>query len=635
MTRPQRILSIFAICLVIVLAAMAWVSIVVIQLDRRDAALQRRAEVEESARLALWRMDSALGSILAKEDTRPLYEYRSFYTPSWVFDRELTQLPGGNVVLPSPLLVQPTPFVRLHFQIAPDGHVSSPQVPETKVPPSIEERLASSLHRAAVADDLRWLAHHLDREKLLAVAAGGAKFAPKAMETDGVAPMSQLWLDDLNASNEMRQSILPLEQKEVGRARNAPAQQQLRSSMEYQQRLEANLQSAIISKMNRFENASAQQAALSLDETPRKTKDERVASFAVEGDMKPLWVDGRLLLVRQAMLGEQTWIQGCWLDWETLRSWLLLRVADLLPQAQLIPLDNTAAPVANEPPHLLAVLPVRLRPGAVSGHQETLSFPIRTSLIITWCCTLLASAAVVVLVVGMVSLSERRGAFVSAVTHELRTPLTTFRMYTEMLAGDMVTDDEQRRDYLTTLRGEADRLGRLVENVLSYARLERNRTLATVEKTTVGEMIDRICDRLVQRTEQAGMELSVSMKEAVRQTSICTDISAVEQIVFNLVENACKYAAGAEDPQIHVEVERVARRLQISVTDHGPGMDSETAGHLFSPFSKSAKAAANSAQGVGLGLALCRRLARRLRGKLQLARSHGNGCRFELLLPVG
>ena len=75
----------------------------------------------------------------------------------------------------------------------------------------------------------------------------------------------------------------------------------------------------------------------------------------------------------------------------------------------------------------------------------------------------------------MASLSERRGAFVSAVTHELRTPLTTLRMYTEMLADGMVPDEPRRRSYLQTLRAEADRLGHLVENVLAYSRLERNR----------------------------------------------------------------------------------------------------------------------------------------------------------------
>ena len=86
----------------------------------------------------------------------------------------------------------------------------------------------------------------------------------------------------------------------------------------------------------------------------------------------------------------------------------------------------------------------------------------------------------------MVALSERRGAFVSAVTHELRTPLTTFRMYAEMLAEGMVPSPEARQKYLETLRREADRLAHLVENVLQYARLERGRPGGRRENVTAG-----------------------------------------------------------------------------------------------------------------------------------------------------
>jgi signal transduction histidine kinase len=642
MNKPRLILSIFALSLVVVLAAMAWVSFVVVHLDRRDAILQRQAEVQESARLALWRMDSALGPILARENTRPLYEYESFYSPAWVFDMNLGQVPSNSVFVPSPLLLQPTPFVKLHFQVAPDGQVTSPQSPRAKVPASIEQRMAEANPRATAVQYLAELTESLDRKALLAVTLKPARDAfsdivansQKPDRAEDLVQARKAWLNDLNTSNAMRQSALPLTQKEIGRARHAPAQQQLRSSMEYQQRLEASLQTAIISKLNRFENAQAQQPAPLKDGKTPQGNGTDVTLLVREGDMTPLWMDGRLLVVRQVLLEDETWLQGYWLDWEALQGWLLLRIVDLLPQAQLIPVDQVIDPGSNACPHVLAALPARLEPGDVNSVPESLSYPIRTSLIITWTCTLLACAAVVVLVVGMVSLSERRAAFVSAVTHELRTPLTTFRMYTEMLAGGMVKDEQQRIDYLTTLRREADRLGRLVENVLTYARLERNRASFYSEHTTAGELLDRIGDRLVQRTNLAEMELCITADEDTRATAISTDPAAVEQILFNLVENACKYAAEADDRRIHLEAHHIGRNLRIRVRDHGPGIGADVAGRLFSPFAKSAKVAANSEQGVGLGLALCRRLARRLRGKLRLANSDTSGCCFELDLPA-
>ena len=113
-----------------------------------------------------------------------------------------------------------------------------------------------------------------------------------------------------------------------------------------------------------------------------------------------------------------------------------------------------------------------------------------------------------------------------------------------------------------------------------------------------------------------------------------TDCSAVEQILFNLVDNACKYAATATERRIHVEGQSDGRQVLIRVRDHGPGISPQDAKKLFKPFSKSVSEAAHSAPGVGLGLALCRRLARSLGGDLTLDHSVREGACFVLRLPV-
>src|ERR1043165_39773 len=110
-------------------------------------------------------------------------------------------------------------------------------------------------------------------------------------------------------------------------------------------------------------------------------------------------------------------------------------------------------------------------------------------LMAAWACIELTIVATAVTLRGIVSLSERRGAFVSAVTHELRTPLTTFKMYSEMLASDMVRDAQKRRQYLETLCSEANRLSHLVENVLAYARLERGSARGRVETVMLVNLI--------------------------------------------------------------------------------------------------------------------------------------------------
>ena len=318
--------------------------------------------------------------------------------------------------------------------------------------------------------------------------------------------------------------------------------------------------------------------------------------------MRPVWVSDTLLLARKVTVEKKCYIQGCWLDWPAVRTALLGDVKDLLGDARLEPV-TAAGPQAAE--RLLAALPVRLVPGAVA-----------------------------LVLSGAVSLSERRGAFVSAVTHELRTPLTTFQMYTEMLENDMVPEESRRKDYLSTLRTEAERLGHLVENVLAYARLERGSARGRIESVTVKDLVDRSRDVLSARATQAEMVLVVEMAEPHASSPVRADAAAVEQILFNLVDNACKYAATAEDKRIHLRVARSPAVAQLSVCDHGPGIARQEARRLFRPFRKSARDAANSAPGVGLGLALSRRLARHMRGDLTLDTTTPEGACFVLTLPL-
>jgi signal transduction histidine kinase len=254
------------------------------------------------------------------------------------------------------------------------------------------------------------------------------------------------------------------------------------------------------------------------------------------------------------------------------------------------------------------------------------------SLTVAWICVPLAAAAIIALTVGAVSLSERRGAFVSAVTHELRTPLTTFRMYAEMLAEGMVRDEATKQEYLKTLCTEADRLSHLVENVLAYARLERGRTPARSSPVSVGDLLARVSERLRSRADSAGMTLEVDGLEEGEERRVKADPSAVEQILFNLVDNACKYAGVAADRRLHIRVKPEKNRLAICVADHGPGISPEDRHRLFRPFGKSAREAADSAPGVGLGLALSRRLARAMGGELSYAPPGGDGAAFSLEL---
>ena len=352
-------------------------------------------------------------------------------------------------------------------------------------------------------------------------------------------------------------------------------------------------------------------------------------STVSQGPLEGMWVGSTLLLARRVRVKEGIFLQGCWLDWDVIRGELLALAADLLPGASLEPVSGH---VESNPTRMLASLPVRLAPGTAPVEPELLWSPVRLSLSIAWVCLGLAAAAVALVLHGALTLSDRRGTFVSAVTHELRTPLTTFRLYTEMLDEGMVASPDAQRSYLKTIRAEADRLGHLVENVLSFARLERGRAALGREVTTSESLLLGLVPRLELRARQAGMELLLGPVDS--HANVCVDVSVVEQILMNLVDNAVKYASAATDRRIHLDAGPAGRWLAISVRDHGPGLDPRVVRRLFRPFSKSAHDAAQSAPGVGLGLALCRRLARSMKGDLRLAENGSMGATFTLTIPV-
>ncbi len=343
--------------------------------------------------------------------------------------------------------------------------------------------------------------------------------------------------------------------------------------------------------------------------------------------MRPLWWGDELVLVRRVQLATGERIEGAWLDWPRLRAELLLEIEDLLPQAQLLPVSPDAE---VDDAHRLATLPVALDPGALLLPPDRQRRPLLLAIAAAWVFVLVAVAAVALLLRGSLALSERRAAFVSAVTHELRTPLTTFRMYTEMLEGGMVEDKRNR--YLATLRREAERLGQLVENVLSYARIEADRDHRELAPIAVGALVERCHERLAQRCEGAGITLTLELADDVASARLMADVAAVEQVLFNLVDNAAKYGASAEDPRVVLAVTCERETVALRVRDFGPGIAAAERVRVFEPFAKGSAHVAGTKPGVGLGLALCRRLAQQMHGRLELDASEQGAC-FVLRLP--
>ena len=654
MNRPTIRWLLFTLCLSLFLGAMLWVS-------RRTLDMEKDRSMAEQERLALWRMDAFVSSLLIRENARPPTQYQAFHSPDDLYlGKDNLSVAQGTALMPSPLLAEPPEFVHLHFELLTQNNsltCTSPQVPTGQA-----LQLATTWY--AVTPQIKTAT-----ERMAQLQAILQKYPQLANQSSPPATRrEQARADDSSVPSRPAEVPPPAASPKPTPILAANADQQSLSERELRQRASVTFASNEAAKsMNAsplLKNSAApapplgQVAAeakavagvadsLKIEKapgipsaTPSTSAGSAVSANGEVGaahshtsppsDFIPAWAQDELFLTRTASIDGTSRKQGVWIDWPKLRSRLLENIADLLPGADLIPISPSAT---TTDPLALVTLSVRLAPGALP-YSITAFSPMSRGLLIAWACLLAAAAAIAWVLFKSIQLSERRGAFVSAVTHELRTPLTTFRMYSEMLADDVVADPDTRRQYLQTLCDESTRLTHLVENVLSYSRIERGRPQTRIETLTLAELWQRIAPRLKSRAIECGLDVDLDLPESEATVTVQTDPSAVEQILFNLTDNACKYAApDCETRRVDIRIHSHHNQAILSFRDYGPGISAQQRKKLFQPFSKSATEAAHSAPGVGLGLALSRRLARELGGDL-VFQPGPHGATFELTLPL-
>lgn len=606
-SRSLLVWATLALCGIMVLGAMTWLTRGVLATERQRAEAEARADLEECTRLALWRMDAAGTAIVAAENRRLLSDY----------------LPGSTAFT-SP----PDPMVKLHFELRENGRLTSPATDGTPEKlKSLRSLLGnnplpgdewSMLCRAAAAGETAWNQVPKDAPVSQAVNKDQRKATDRSQIRKGSSYQSNL--NEVDQAQRARSVESSLQNTQNGNW-SAPLPQASKAS-----KPSATADIAPAEVAAEAELAEAPPApipppgTLPVDPDPFETPTAITSSV---GTMRPIWIGEELFLLRQFSEGAEKGVQGVWLDRDLLQRKLLDGVVDLLPHAAL----SRVVGVVQDP-LALASFPLLLARNEVAAIPPT---TISGPLLIGWIAVLLALLTASLLVHGVMRLSERRASFVSAVTHELRTPLTTFRLYSDMLESGAVRE-EKRGDYLRVLSREADRLSHLVENVLSFSRIERGSARSAVRESTVADLLEPMRERFESRLATAGLTLEMHTAAAA-SARIRVDAAAVEHILFNLIDNAAKYAATSQPPLVGLHATTTPRHLEIRVTDHGPGIPASERRRIFRAFHKSAREAAETRPGVGLGLALSRRLATSLGGTLHCTDSK-QGATFLLTLPL-
>jgi signal transduction histidine kinase len=228
------------------------------------------------------------------------------------------------------------------------------------------------------------------------------------------------------------------------------------------------------------------------------------------------------------------------------------------------------------------------------------------------------------MVVMVVARAERfaraRSRFAAAAAHELRTPLAGLQLYGDMLA-DGLGDPRKAQQYAHRISEEASRLGRVVANVLGFSQLERGDLAVQPRDGDAAIAARDVVERARPTLERAKMTIEVDLPDSLPARF---DPDALARILGNLLDNAEKYSRDAATRVVTLRGTRTADRVELSVTDTGPGVTSPA--RLFVPFSRGV--GSDGPAGLGLGLALSRSLARAMHGDL----SHTSGSTFTLSL---
>lgn len=219
----------------------------------------------------------------------------------------------------------------------------------------------------------------------------------------------------------------------------------------------------------------------------------------------------------------------------------------------------------------------------------------------------------------------QRDAFLGILSHELRTPITTIYAGSKVLARDEPLDERTWRGLAADISGEAERLFRLVEDLLVMTRVERGGLQLTNEPV----LLQRVLAAAIRLEMSHWPETRIRLSESADVPAVGGDATYVEQVARNLLSNAANYSPPGEDIEVHIREE--GDDVAVRVLDRGGGFASDEADDLFELFYRSPATAAQ-ASGAGIGLFVCRRLVTAMGGRIWARPRPGGGAEFGFTL---
>ncbi|MBF8982323.1 HAMP domain-containing protein [Lutibacter sp. B2] len=227
-------------------------------------------------------------------------------------------------------------------------------------------------------------------------------------------------------------------------------------------------------------------------------------------------------------------------------------------------------------------------------------------------------------------LDNMRKEFVANVSHELKTPLTSIKSYTETLLDGALDDREIAESFLEVVNSEADRMNRLVRDLLQLSRLDYQKVNWNKEKNDLVEIAENAVFKMQINAKNKNHKLSIKSHEDYLVSII--DQDKIEQVIINIISNAIKYTP--DGGEIEVLVYKEKDKGIISIIDNGIGIPEKDISRLFERFYRVDKARSRDMGGTGLGLSIAKQIIQAHDGDISVESEEGKGTNFSIKLPL-
>ena len=228
-------------------------------------------------------------------------------------------------------------------------------------------------------------------------------------------------------------------------------------------------------------------------------------------------------------------------------------------------------------------------------------------------------------------LENARREFVANVSHELRTPLTTVKSYAETLMDMDIDDKDMQNRFLATIAAEADRMTRIVKDLLTLSKLDEGQyQVKPFESVNLTELVSNIVEKMFFAAKEKHQDISMTAKKT--PIMVTTDGDKLEQVIINIVSNAIKYTP--ENGKIRISCEKVYKDAYIKVRDNGIGIPEENLPRIFERFYRVDNARSRETGGTGLGLAIAKQIMTQLGGNIIINSTYGEGTEVIISVPL-